>query len=176
MIKPISMNLPLPSTPAVPSPRLTPPVVPPTNPSGEQEEDGFKEHAILLRSKRQEMLASNIANVDTPHYQAKDLDFRTSLRNAVNNQRSEGTDPSDLRKTAAGHLSQLPQPSGSIFNSTVALVYRVPLQTSLDSNTVDMDVERGQIADNAIRYQLALQAYEDEYKEFRQASMTGGTR
>lgn len=97
MIKPISMNLPLPSTPAVPSPRLTPPVVPPTNPSGEQEEDGFKEHAILLRSKRQEILASNIANVDTPHYQAKDLDFRTSLRNAVNNQRSEGTDPSDLR-------------------------------------------------------------------------------
>ena len=58
----------------------------------------------------------------------------------------------------------------------MALVYRVPLQTSLDSNTVDMDVERGQIADNAIRYQLALQASEDEYKEFRQASMTGGTR
>ena len=54
--------------------------------------------------------------------------------------------------------------------------YALQSQTSLDSNTVDMDVERGQIADNAIRYQLALQAYEDEYKEFRQASMTGGTR
>ena len=173
MLKPISRNLPLPTVAAVPNPRLTPPVVPPSNPSGEQEEEGFKEQAILLRSKRQEILASNIANVDTPNYRAVDLDFRSSLRNAVSRQGSEDTPPSELRQTAAGHLPPL---QGTSYSSTVSLVYRTPTQASLDSNSVDMDVERGQIADNAIRYQLALQAYEDEYQEFKQASSTGGPR
>jgi len=169
MLKPIlsPQHVPVPAAPLTSTPRLTPPVVPPSNPSGDQEEDDFKEHAILLRAKRQEVLASNIANVDTPNYQAVDLDFRASLQRAVSRQKSGDTPPSDLRKTASAHLPGLP---GSPFTSTVALSYRVPTQNALDNNSVDMDIERGQFADNAIRFQLALKAYEDEYTEFKAAS------
>lgn len=167
MLKPISQHFVLPSISATSKSHVTPMVAPSTTASGEPEEDDFKAHAIILRSKRQEVLASNIANVDTPNYRALDLDFQSSLKQAVTRQQSKAGAPGELRQTNNGHLPPLPSIS---YNSTVSLVYRMPMQSGLDNNSVDMDVERGQIADNAIRFQLALQAYEDEFKEFRAAS------
>lgn len=106
---------------------------------------GIHEQAMLLRSKRTTVLASNLANVDTPNYKARDIDFRSILEN------SQSTASLRVNKTNDRHLS-LP---GSI--NGAPLRYRVPLQPSLDGNTVDNHIEQGKFTDNAIRYQASLQ-------------------
>ena len=109
----------------------------------------FHQQALGLRQERQKVLASNIANADTPGYKARDMDFASELQKAV----KQGGDSSGLAlsKTSARHIEGqgLPGPSRD-------LLYRVPDQPSLDGNTVDMDRERTQFADNSVRYQSAL--------------------
>lgn len=111
----------------------------------------FNESALALRSQRQQLLASNIANADTPNYKARDIDFNAALSNAMT--RSEQQPPSPLAKTNASHLAGTADPD--IF-AGARLQYRSPIQGAVDGNTVDMDVERNQFADNAIRYEAGL--------------------
>ncbi|RTR04382.1 flagellar basal body rod protein FlgB [Halomonas nitroreducens] len=110
----------------------------------------FHQQALGLRQERQKVLASNIANADTPGYKARDMDFASELRHAVS--RGESSRGGlDLARTSARHLAgQGPAAPGS------DLLYRVPAQPSLDGNTVEMDRERSQFADNSVRYQAAL--------------------
>lgn len=110
-------------------------------------EFGFVQSALNLRASRQQMLASNIANADTPNYKAVDFDFSTALKHAQSGQEVQST----LNATDARHL----QPKGSNPFGAPTL-YRIPAQPSIDGNTVDMDVERGQFTDNAIHYQFML--------------------
>ncbi len=102
----------------------------------------FQAQALTLRAERQRVIAGNIANADTPGYQARDFDFAAALRAATGR---AGTGEGIARDvmTADGRVSP-------------ALVYAVPSQTNLDSNSVDMDRERAAAADNAVRYEATL--------------------
>lgn len=110
----------------------------------------FYQEAINLRQRRQEVLAANIANADTPNYKARDFDFSQALKRAT--EMPQGLRPgTTLRLTSARHLpgqAHMPDPA--------FLQYRQPFQPSLDGNTVDMDIERVQFADNTQRYQADL--------------------
>lgn len=108
----------------------------------------FHQTALNLRSARQELLASNVANADTPGYKARDVDFATTLRDAL----AGSSEELPVVRTAEAHLAG--NTGDSIMGSPV--MYRRPLQPSADGNTVDMDVERVQFADNALRYEASV--------------------
>lgn len=118
------------------------------------DEIGFMSKALNLHAHRQQMLAGNIANADTPGYKAVDIDFTRALRAAVGANQSVA-----LNATAPGHLQPL---GGSPYGAQT--LYRQPAQPSIDGNTVDMDVERTQFIDNAIRYQFALDRVSSKFK------------
>ncbi len=102
--------------------------------------------ALNLRNHRGDVLASNIANADTPNFKARDFDFVTALKAAT-----AGTAPAGLTKTSIRHLDGAgPLP---VFG---ALQYRIPLQASLDANTVELDTELANFTDNALRTQADL--------------------
>lgn len=110
----------------------------------------FHQEALNLRAERHEVLAGNIANADTPNYKARDMDFSRELSKVMESGRSDGSGMA-LSTTSTRHIpAQASAPAGH------ELLYRVPDQPSLDGNTVDMDRERTQFADNAVRYQAAL--------------------
>jgi flagellar basal-body rod protein FlgB len=104
----------------------------------------FQSEALQLRSQRQRLIASNIANADTPGYVAREMDFASALRHATG---SGGA----LAASKPGHLSA---PVGA--NGEPALRYAAQAQTNLDRNTVDMDRERASFADNSVKYEAAL--------------------
>lgn len=110
----------------------------------------FHQQALSLRHERQQVLASNIANADTPGYKARDMDFTSALERAMQ-QGSGSGEGLALEQTSVRHLAG----QGSALPGG-ELEYRVPDQPSLDGNTVDMDRERAQFADNSVRYQAAL--------------------
>lgn len=110
----------------------------------------FYQQAIALRAQRQEVLSANIANADTPGYKARDFDFESALREAVGTRGVPRLPDVSLALTATGHI-----PASARGTAEAQLLYRQPLQPSLDGNTVDMDVERVAFADNTLRYQAS---------------------
>ena len=107
----------------------------------------FHGQALGLRSQRQRLIASNIANADTPGYVARDLDFAKALRDATGgSQQTVG-----LAATRQGHIG-----TGAGAALQANLVYASPSQTNLDRNTVDMDRERASFADNSVKYEATL--------------------
>lgn len=94
----------------------------------------FQTEALALRSERQRLIASNIANADTPGYVARDFDFAQALREAT-------------RGASAGTPAS---------RQAAMLRYAAPAQTNLDGNSVDMDRERASFADNAVKYEATL--------------------
>ena len=126
-------------------------------------EFGFMQQAIGLREQRQEVLSSNIANADTPNYNARDFDFKTAMSNAMD-QRMRLPDTS-LTLTSPRHI---PGQATSPY-ADVDMMYRLPYQPSLDGNTVDMDMERVQFADNTMHYESSLQLLSDDMKTMLQA-------
>lgn len=116
---------------------------------------GVHAQALSLRSRRAEVLAANLANVDTPGYKARDLDFAAELERAA-------LPAVTLTRTAAGHLGADPDTGG-------VLKYRVPVQPSLDGNTVDGQLEHAEFAKNAIAYQASLQFLDSRIAGIRRA-------
>ncbi len=116
----------------------------------------FQQTALSLRAARQELLASNIANADTPNYKAKDVDFASALQNALGGQAAGLT----VARTAPAHLEG--SAGTSVLGSPV--MFRKPVQPSADGNTVDMDVERAQFADNALRYEASVKFVSEKLK------------
>jgi flagellar basal-body rod protein FlgB len=110
----------------------------------------FQQDAMSLRAERQQVLANNIANADTPNFRARDFDFSTELSSALQNGGTHGGGMT-LATTSDRHLH-----ANTDSVSTRTLQYRVPDQPSLDGNTVDMDRERAQFTDNAVKYQASL--------------------
>jgi len=106
----------------------------------------FQGNALLLRSQRQQVLASNIANADTPGYVARDFDFASALKSV-----SQGADPSSVAITNARHL-QLDAPD--VHNPKMG--YTVQTEPSQDGNSVDLDQQRANFVDNSIRYESTL--------------------
>ena len=107
----------------------------------------FQAQALVLRSERQRVLASNIANADTPGYKSRDMDFVRALRDATGNMNAANT----LTTTQSGHLTA---PAGA--RSDTQLLYGAPSQTNLDNNSVDMDRERASFAENSLKYEATL--------------------
>ena len=107
---------------------------------------GVHAEALTIRARRTEVLASNLANADTPNYKAKDLDFKQALAQA----RGEEGGPTRMKTTHAGHIS------GSPAAGEPDLMFRNPLQPSLDGNTVDTQIEKAKFAENTLQYQTTL--------------------
>jgi flagellar basal-body rod protein FlgB len=100
--------------------------------------------ALMLREKRSEILAANLANADTPNYKARDLDFTSVLKQVM---------PAKpvVERTQEGHFAPQQQLLGA------NLMYRNPNQVSLDGNTVESHIEQAKYAENAVQYQASLQ-------------------
>ena len=108
----------------------------------------FHSQALMLRAERQRLIASNIANADTPGYQARDFDFAQALRQATGDAiTSAATGQGIAADVMAVRANGRTAPS---------LRYATPSQTNLDNNSVDMNRERGAFAENAIRYESTL--------------------
>ncbi|SUA78610.1 Putative proximal rod protein [Pandoraea pnomenusa] len=126
----------------------------------------FSQQALAMRAYRQEVISSNIANADTPGYKARDVDFNNALSQAVERgaQQQLATESSvSLARTSSRHIagravSTAPPMGGS------ELLYRVPYQQSVDGNTVELDAERVNFADNAVHYQTGLTVLSSQIK------------
>ena len=99
-------------------------------------------NSLGLRNKKNEILASNIANAATPNYKARDFDFETELARAL----SVGS----LKTSSEGHIALATK------NLPNKIQYRKPLQPSMDGNTVELQVEQMEFAENSVRYQTTL--------------------
>ncbi len=104
---------------------------------------GLHPQALQLRARRTEVLASNLANADTPGYKARDFDIDKLLR--------ESNPPTiPLQTTKAGHIQGNPGPTDE------RLLYRIPQQASLDGNTVEEHIEQAKFTENVLQYQASL--------------------
>lgn len=117
--------------------------------------------ALGLRAQRQEILASNIANADTPHYKARDFDFSKAMERAMGGKAIGDALP--MVVTQPGHIRQV---AGA---GLANLQYRQEIQSAVDGNTVDMDVERAQIAENALHYQMLTELISDRFSGLKRA-------
>jgi flagellar basal-body rod protein FlgB len=126
----------------------------------------FHETSLSLRAQRQQLLASNIANADTPNFKARDIDFSNAMQNAMSGSAQVSA---TLVKTAGSHLSG----DAAVGAGSAQTLYRTVQQASIDGNSVDMDVERNQFADNAIRYEAGLTMISAQIKNML-AAIQGG--
>ncbi len=117
--------------------------------------------ALNLRTQRHQVLASNIANADTPNFKARDFKFENAMQNAMAGRIQAGG--VTLATTSSGHLN------GGSVSGAAQLQYRKETQSAVDGNTVDMDVERSQISENAMQYQILTQLISDKFKGIRSA-------
>lgn len=124
------------------------------------QELAFVQNALGLRARRQELIAANIANADTPNYKARDIDFQAALSTAM----GASGGPLGLVRTASNHLDRVGGSAGA-----GAVQYRTALQPSLDGNTVDSDVERAHFAENALHYQFLLERARGTFRGISQA-------
>lgn len=109
--------------------------------------------ALSVRGYRSQVLASNIANADTPGYQARDVDFKAALAKAAG---ARSQEPVSLLRTSARHIEAGAARGAADVSPAGPLVYRTVTQASIDNNTVDVNVERAQFADNAMRFEASL--------------------
>jgi flagellar basal-body rod protein FlgB len=150
-------------------------------------EFAFGREALDVRAYRQELLSSNIANADTPGYKARDVDFSTALAGALK-QKGGATSASNnstlplaqpvsvstgasMAVTAKGHMNGTTTltASGGSTDDYGRLAYRVPSQPSLDGNTVDLDAERVQFADNALHFEAGMTVLSSQIKSMLSA-------
>ena len=124
--------------------------------------------ALDVRARRGELIAKNLANADTPGYQARDIDFRQALARAAGEIPTSGV---SLSTTNAGHLGGANGSSAATGNPD--LKYRTPLAPALDGNTVDAQIEQAAFAENAVRYQATLTMLNSKFRALMTA-ITGG--
>ena len=122
---------------------------------------GLHEIALKLRAQRMEVLASNLANADTPNFKARDIDFKSVLNEYQNGAAS----PSGhgLMTTNARHMG------GNGNDLGVETQYRNPLQPSIDGNTVDPQIEKSKFMENALQYQATLSFIDGRISSLRKA-------
>jgi len=119
------------------------------------------EQALKLRALRNQVLAANIANADTPNFKARDIDFKAALSAA----KGDGV---SLRTTNDQHFRSL-----NTATTGAEVLYRVPMQSSLDGNTVETDVEQAAFAENALQYRATLQFLDGQIRSIKYA-LKGG--
>jgi flagellar basal-body rod protein FlgB len=164
----------------------------------------FGREALNVRATRQALISANIANADTPGYQARDVDFSASLAGALRQAGASmpgtsgtagvagagGSNAAPLAMaqpagvssgmtmatTEAGHMAgnvKLIPTGGPTQQYTSQLMYRNPTQPALDGNTVDLDTERVQFADNALHFEAGMTALSGQIKTMLAAIQSG---
>ncbi len=108
---------------------------------------GVHERAMQVRTKRAQMLSSNLANIDTPNYKARDIRFKDAYNELHKGRYSTRH---ALDKTHSLHLDS------SISVSDHSILYRTPMQRSIDGNTVEQQVEIAEFLDNAMHMQATI--------------------
>ncbi len=124
---------------------------------------GLHESALRIRAERAGVLSSNLANVNTPNYKARDIDFQAALRARMNDA-GHGV---QLRSTHRGHID---------FSQTESLgserLYRLPTQPSIDGNTVEEQVEHAEFMKNNLEFQASFTFLNSRFKGLTKA-LTG---
>jgi flagellar basal-body rod protein FlgB len=136
----------------------------------------FNATALRVRAQRQEILAANIANTDTPNYKARDIDFAASLKKALeanvataaNNAAASSNGTVALNTTHQNHIS-----GGGNGLSEADLLYRPLIQGSVDGNSVDGEIERTAFVDNAIHYEANITMLNAQIKDMTTALNSG---
>jgi flagellar basal-body rod protein FlgB len=120
----------------------------------------FHSKALVLRAERQRVIASNIANADTPGYVARDLNFKDAMNNATGSGLSGGLTARTSSSEGSGtpHAKHIPLSGGAVgsLGGSSSLAYTAQSQPSLDGNSVDLDRERANFVDNSVRYEATL--------------------
>jgi flagellar basal-body rod protein FlgB len=118
----------------------------------------FQAKALVIRAERQRVIASNIANADTPGYAGRDINFKEAMNSAMGNSSALPLTPSGGGTDGTSHSQHIPLQStlGSLGGNAPALEFTVQSQPSMDANSVDMDRERANFVDNAVRYEATL--------------------
>ena len=98
--------------------------------------------ALNIRNKRNDIIASNIANAATPNYKARDINFLDEFKKVTNT--------GEIKTTHSDHI-----PTKN-YNISGKAFYRDPVIASLDGNTVELSVEQMQFAENTMKYQTTL--------------------
>ncbi|KVE33453.1 flagellar basal body rod protein FlgB [Burkholderia sp. TSV86] len=142
-------------------------------------EFAFGRQALDVRAYRQELLSSNIANADTPGYRARDVDFASTLARALQPADARGnaaplsiaqpagvTRAMAMTATSGAHMAGTAKliPAGGPGDDYGRAQYRIPRQPALDGNTVDLDMERVQFADNALHFQSGMTVITQQIK------------
>jgi len=123
---------------------------------------GIEPDALKVYSQRAEVLAANLANADTPGYQARDIDFRAALAAA-------GSPGSTLTPVTTSPQDVTAGSAGGGLTTEQFLKYRIPLAPALDGNTVDSQMEESQFAQNTVRFQATLTFLNNRFSELSTA-------
>jgi flagellar basal-body rod protein FlgB len=118
---------------------------------------GIHAQALALRSHRAEVIAGNLANADTPGYKARDFDFKQMLKQEVGG----------AVRMQATHQNHIQPDQGLV--PPAQLLYRTPMQPSLDGNTVDTEQEHTAFSANALEYQASLSFLNGKISGLRKA-------
>lgn len=121
---------------------------------------GVHQHALQLRAERASILANNIANADTPGYQARDMDFSQMLKARM----GEASDAMPMAGSSSRHMQGLAQA-----DAVNGLKYRTPTQPSIDKNSVDVDRERTEFTRNTMEFQAAFEFLNGKIKSLLSA-------
>jgi len=127
---------------------------------------GIHEQALSLRAQRNEVLATNIANADTPNFKARDIDFRAALATAAGQ-------PQTLQMAHTADAARDLGGTATVSPLEAQLKYRLPNQPTLDGNTVEAHIEQTAFAENALNYQASLQFLGGKFATLKSA-ITGG--
>ncbi len=120
---------------------------------------GIHESALRVRGQRASVLASNLANIDTPNYKARDLDFKQML-----NQKTSESPYFGAQTTNERHIADT-----AIFGEDADVLYRTPQQPSIDGNTVEDQIEHAEYMKNALAFQASFQFLNSKFQGLRTA-------
>lgn len=115
---------------------------------------GVHEQALKLRTQRAQVLANNLANADTPNYKARDLDFKRIMQGDFDSFKSS----SSMKMTSEKHLP------GNSSSLNTNLMYRIPIQPSIDGNTVEEQVEHAAYMENNMAFQASFTFLNSKFK------------
>jgi flagellar basal-body rod protein FlgB len=116
----------------------------------------FHAKALVLRAERQRVIASNIANADTPGYAGRDINFKDAMAAATGSVGNTLPLEASTAQQAPTHQKHIPLQASTTSMGSNALAYTTQTQPAMDGNSVDMDRERANFVDNSVRYEATL--------------------
>lgn len=119
---------------------------------------GAREHAVTLRAERASILSSNLANMNTPNYKARDIDFQAELQ-----KRMAGTHTMNMHTTRQGHIQM------NDLGGYTDRLYRTPHQPSIDGNTVEEHIEHAEFMKNSMEFQASFTFLNSAFKGLKKA-------